>query len=75
MHKILKEIGMKEWKAPPSVGIKVEEFREHFEKVSEKRYEVDLAVIGGVIERLEVCSPDMLTAVLDFRLLYIQSLV
>ena len=35
MHKILKEIGKKEWKAPPSVGITVEEFSEHFEKVSE----------------------------------------
>ena len=38
--------------APPSVGITVEEFREHFEKVSEKRYEVDPAVIGGVIEKV-----------------------
>ena len=52
MYKILKEIGRKEWKAPPSVGITVEEFREHFEKVSEKRYEVDPAVIGGVIEKV-----------------------
>ena len=41
MYKILKEIGRKEWKAPPSVGITVEEFKEHFEKVSEMRYEVD----------------------------------
>ena len=32
MYNILKEIGRKEWKAPPSVGITVEEFREHFEK-------------------------------------------
>ena len=52
MYKILKEIGRKEWKAPPNVGITVEEFREHFEKVSEKRYEVDPAVIGGVIEKV-----------------------
>ena len=52
MYKILKEIGRKEWKEPPSVGITVEEFREHFEKVSEKRYEVDPAVIGGVIEKV-----------------------
>ena len=50
MYKILKEIGRK---APPSVGITVEEFREHFEKVSEKRYEVDPAVIGGVIEKVQ----------------------
>ena len=49
MYKILKEIGRKEWKAPPSVGITVEEFKEHFEKVSEMRYEVDPAVIGRVI--------------------------
>ena len=48
MFKILKEIGRKEWKAPPSVGITVEEFKEHFEKVSEMRYEVDPAVIGEV---------------------------
>ena len=52
MYKILKEIGRKEWKAPPSVGITVEEFREHFEKVSEKRYEVDPAVIAGVTEEV-----------------------
>ena len=38
MYKILKEIGRKEWKAAPSVGITVEEFRQHFEKVSEKRW-------------------------------------
>ena len=49
MYKILKEIGRK---APPSVGITVEEFREHFEKVLEKRYEVDHAVIAGVIEKV-----------------------
>ena len=30
----------------------MEEFREHFEKVSGKRYEVDPAVIGGVIEKV-----------------------
>ena len=30
----------------------MEEFREHFEKVSEQRYEVDPAVIGGVIEKV-----------------------
>ena len=36
MYKILKEIGRK---ALPSLGIAVEEFREHFEKVSVKRYE------------------------------------
>ena len=35
-----------------SVGITVEEFREHFEKVSEKRYEMDPAVGGGVIEKV-----------------------
>ena len=52
MYKILKEIGRKEWKVLPSVGITVEEFREHFEKMSEKRYEVDPAVIGGVIEKM-----------------------
>ena len=52
MYKILKEIGRQQWKAPPSVGITVEEFREHFEKVSEKRYEVNPAVIGGVIEKV-----------------------
>ena len=52
MYKILKEIGRKEWKAPPSDGITVEEFREHFEKVSVKRNEVDPAVIGGVIEKV-----------------------
>ena len=52
MYKILKEIGRKEWKAPPSVGITVEEFKEHFEKVSEMRYEVDPAVIGRVIGEL-----------------------
>ena len=52
MYKILKEIGRKEWKAPPSVGITVEEFRAHFEKVSEQRYEVDPAVIGVVIEKV-----------------------
>ena len=34
------------------LGISVEEFREHFEKVSEERYEVDPAVIGGVIEKV-----------------------
>ena len=49
MYKILKEIRKKEWKAPPSVGITVEVFKEHFEKVSEMRYEVDPAVIGRVI--------------------------
>ena len=54
MYKILKEIGRKEWKAPSSVGITVEEFREYFEKVSEKRYELYLAVIGGVIEKVRV---------------------
>ena len=48
MYKILKEVGRKEWKAPPSVGITVEEFKEHFEKVSEMRYEADPAVIGEV---------------------------
>ena len=48
MYKILKD-----WKAPPSVGITVEDFREHFEKVSQKRYEVDPAVIGGVIEKVQ----------------------
>ena len=52
MYKILKEIGRKEWKAPPSVGITVEEFKEHFEKVSEMRYEVDPALIGGVIKEV-----------------------
>ena len=52
MYKIFKEIGRKEWKSPPSVGITVEEFGEHFEKVSEKSYEVDPAVIGGVIEKV-----------------------
>ena len=30
-----------------------EEFREHFEKVSEKRYEVDPAVIGEVIGKVQ----------------------
>ena len=30
----------------------MEEFREHFEKVSEKRYAVDSAVIGRVIEKV-----------------------
>ena len=30
----------------------MEEFREHFEKMSEMRYEVDPAVIIGVIERV-----------------------
>ena len=52
MYKILKDIGRKEWKAPPSVGITVEEFREHLEQVSEKRYELDPAVIGGMIKKL-----------------------
>ena len=54
MYKILKEIGRKEWKAPPSVGITVVEFKEHFEKVSEMRYEVDPAVIGRVIGKCEI---------------------
>ena len=36
VYKILKEIGRKEWKAPLSVGITVEDFREHFEKVSKR---------------------------------------
>ena len=36
MYKILKEIGRKEWKVQLRVGITVEEFREHFEKVSEE---------------------------------------
>ena len=53
VYKILKEIGRKEWKAPSNVGITVVEFREHFEKLSEKRHEVDLTVIGGVIERVQ----------------------
>ena len=52
MYKILKEDEKKEWKALPSVGITVEELREHFEKVSEKRYEVDPAVIGEAIEEV-----------------------
>ena len=56
MYKILKAIGRKEWNAPPSVEITVEEFREHFEKVSEQRYEVDPAVIKGVIERAQDMS-------------------
>ena len=45
MYKILKVIYRKEWKAPPSVGITVIEFREHFETVSEQRYVVDPALI------------------------------
>ena len=56
MYKILKEIGRKEWNVPSSVGITVEVFREHFEKVSEQRYEVDPAVIRGVIERVQDLS-------------------
>ena len=38
MYKIVKVIDRKEWKAPPSEGLTVEEFKEHFEKVSEQRY-------------------------------------
>ena len=34
----------------------VEEFREYFEKVSKKRYEVDPAMTGGVIERVRDLS-------------------
>ena len=56
MDKILKAIGRREWKAPPSVGITVEEFREHFEKVSEQEYEVDPVVIREVIERVQDMS-------------------
>ena len=57
MYKILKEIGRKEWKAPSSVGITMEELRKHFEKVSEQtRYEVDPAVIRGVIEQRQDLS-------------------
>ena len=34
----------------------MKEFREHFEKVSEQRYEVDPAVIREVIERVQDMS-------------------
>ena len=56
MYKILKAIGRKEWKAPPSLGITLEEFREHFEKMSEQRYEIDPAVIREVRERVHNIS-------------------
>ena len=55
MYKILKDIGRKEWKAPPSVGITVEEVRKIFEKVSEKRYGVDPAVIKK-LQHLRGCE-------------------
>ena len=60
MYKILKVTGRKEWKALPSVGITEEEFREHFEKVSEKRSEVDPAAFREVIEQVQAmrgCEP------------------
>ena len=58
MFQILNGIGRKEWKAPPSLRITVEEFRfrEHYGKVSELRYEADSAVIIGVIERVKGMS-------------------
>ena len=50
MYKILKKIGTKGWKkAQANVKITAEEFKEHFEKVSEMRYEVDPRVIHEAV--------------------------
>ena len=52
-ERLEKVIGRKEWK---ECGIIVEEFREHIEKVSEQRYEIDPAVIREVIEWVQDMS-------------------
>ena len=50
MYKLLRGIGRRRWKAPASGKITAEEFREHFEKVSSERYEVEPSVIRRAVE-------------------------
>ena len=50
MYKILREVGAKDAKAAQSVNIGLNDFKEHFERVSRERYEVEPRVIQEVIE-------------------------
>ena len=50
MYKLLRKIGTKGGKAPESSMITIGEFKEHFERVSNVRYEEDPSVIARVIE-------------------------
>ena len=50
MYKLLRTIGRKNLKEPASVQITAEEFKEHFERVSKERYEVEPSVIRNAIE-------------------------
>ena len=52
MYKCLRKIGTKGGRAPESSRIKVSEFKDHFERVSNVRYEEDPSVIARVIERV-----------------------
>ena len=52
MYKCLRKLGSKVCRAPESSMITVNEYKEHFERVSRERYEEDPSVIASVIERL-----------------------
>ena len=52
MYKVLRVIGRKSWKkAPVSTSITASEFKEHFERVSEERYEREPGEIRATVER------------------------
>lgn len=54
MYKTLRKIGTKGMKnAPTSTTITTDDFKEHFGKVSEKRYEVEPEVMAEVVSRVE----------------------
>ena len=53
MYKSLRKISMKGRKAGESMNITVNDFKEHFERVSKDRYENDPRVIEEVIGRVE----------------------
>ena len=53
MYKCMRKLGTRGAKAPASSVSTVAEFKEHFERVSKERYEVDPSVIESVIERVD----------------------
>ena len=58
MYKCLRKIGMKRAKAPENSGLAVRKFKEHFERVSNDRYEEDPNVIARLIERVNDLRED-----------------
>ena len=49
MYKTLNDLGMRGVKAREGINVSVTDFKEHFQRVSCERYEVDPGVIEGVV--------------------------